>query len=80
MKQKNNCTAKSKCRLEERPAPQRHTANTARRVYWTLAPALALAFLLSPSAFAAGDPLTVINNLSTFIFSLIRAVGMILLG
>ena len=27
-----------------------------------------------------GDPLTVINNLSTFIFSLIRAIGMILLG
>ncbi|MCM1235847.1 MAG: glutamyl-tRNA amidotransferase [Ruminococcus flavefaciens] len=28
----------------------------------------------------SGDPLTVINNLSTFIFSLIRAIGMILLG
>ena len=31
-------------------------------------------------AFAADDPLTVINNLSTFIFSLIRAIGLILLG
>ncbi len=32
-------------------------------------------------AFAAGnDPLTVIDNLSTFIFGLIRAVGIILLG
>lgn len=30
--------------------------------------------------YAAGDPLTVINNLSTFIFSLIRAIGMILTG
>ena len=30
--------------------------------------------------YAAGDPLTVVNNLSTFIFSLIRAVGLILLG
>ena len=29
---------------------------------------------------AAGDPLVVINNLSTFIFSLIRAIGLILLG
>lgn len=28
----------------------------------------------------ASDPLTVINNLSDFIFGLIRAVGMILLG
>ncbi len=27
-----------------------------------------------------GDPLTVVNNLSTFIFGLIRAIGMILLG
>ena len=31
-------------------------------------------------AYAAQDPLTVINNLSTFIFSLIRAIGLILLG
>ncbi len=33
------------------------------------------------SAFAAeGNPLNVVNNLSTFIFGLIRAVGLILLG
>ena len=30
--------------------------------------------------FAAGDPISVVNNLSDFIFSLIRAIGMILLG
>ena len=30
--------------------------------------------------YAAGDPLSVVNNLSTFIFSLIRAIGLILLG
>lgn len=30
--------------------------------------------------YAANDPLTVVNNLSDFIFSLIRAIGMILLG
>ncbi len=29
---------------------------------------------------AESDPLTVINNLSNFMFSLIRAIGMILLG
>ena len=29
---------------------------------------------------AASDPLAVINNLSTFIFALIRAIGLILLG
>ena len=30
--------------------------------------------------YAAGDPLSVVNNLSTFIFSLIRAIVLILLG
>lgn len=30
--------------------------------------------------YATGDPLAVVNNLSTFIFSLIRAIGLILLG
>ena len=30
--------------------------------------------------FAAQDPIGVVNNLSTFIFGLIRAVGLILLG
>lgn len=29
---------------------------------------------------ADGDPVTVVNNLSDFMFSLIRAIGMILLG
>ena len=31
-------------------------------------------------AYAADDPLAVINNLSAFIFGLIRAVGLIILG
>ena len=40
----------------------------------------ALSILGSMVAFADGDPITTINNLSTFIFGLIRAVGLILLG
>ena len=36
--------------------------------------------LQASQVFAADDPLTVINNLSNFIFGLIRAVGMIILG
>ena len=32
------------------------------------------------TAFATDDPIQVVNNLSTFMFGLIRAVGMILLG
>lgn len=35
---------------------------------------------LSKTAFAADDPIAVVNNLSTFIFGLIRAIGMIMLG
>lgn len=43
---------------------------------------LCLTFLCSfgVTAFAADDPVAVVNNLSTFIFGLIRAVGLILLG
>ncbi len=40
----------------------------------------ALACCLATPALAAGDPLAVIDNLNTFIFSVIRAVGLILLG
>ena len=32
------------------------------------------------TVYAADDPIEVVNNLSTFIFSLIRAIGLILLG
>ena len=32
------------------------------------------------TVFAADAPVTVVSNLSTFIFSLIRAIGLILLG
>ena len=41
--------------------------------------ALCSSMVLTASA-ATGDPLTVVNNLSDFIFGMIRAVGMILLG
>ena len=42
--------------------------------------ALMLVFTMGLTAFAADDPLSAINNLSTFIFSAIKAIGMILLG
>lgn len=38
-----------------------------------------MTFGINP-VYAANDPITVVNNLSDFIFGLIRAVGMILLG
>ena len=39
-----------------------------------------MACCFTTTAFAASDPLTVVNNLSDFIFGLIRAIGLILLG
>lgn len=41
---------------------------------------LTLILNLTTPVYAAGDPITVINNLSTFMFGLIRAIGVILLG
>lgn len=40
---------------------------------------LVMTLFVAP-AYAADDPLTVVNNLSNFIFGLIRAIGLILLG
>ena len=50
------------------------------RFYCVTVMTTALVVGTSMTAFAASDPLTVVNNLSDFIFGLIRAVGMILLG
>ena len=36
--------------------------------------------IMSTPVYAAEDPLSVINNLSTFIFGVIRAIGMIITG
>lgn len=36
--------------------------------------------MLTVPALAADDPLTIVNNLSDFIFSIIRALGIIILG
>ena len=41
---------------------------------------IALVFSTVTTAFATDDPLQVVNNLSEFIFGLIRAIGMILLN
>ena len=44
------------------------------RIYCTAIMGAALVLGTSVTAFAANDPITVINNLSTFIFGLIRAI------
>ena len=39
-----------------------------------------ISMFILPASATGGDPLTVVNNLSDFIFGMIRAVGLILLG
>jgi hypothetical protein len=41
---------------------------------------IAVFLMTTTTAFAADDPLQVVNNLSDFIFGMIRAIGVILLG
>ena len=50
------------------------------RRYCVAVLALTLMSVTSVTAFAASDPIQVVNNLSDFIFGLVRAVGMIMLG
>ena len=58
----------------------RNFQRRAKRLYALFAClVLTLTFAVVP-AFAADDPLSVVTSLSDFIFSLIRAVGLILLG
>ena len=50
-------------------------------IYCAIVLVVALMLTMSMTAFAAtNDPLTVVNNLSNFIFGLIRAIGLIMLG
>lgn len=65
---------KNKNRLNDQPSDRR------LRRSFALYAAIVAACCLAMPVLADGDPLTVINNLSTFIFSVIRAIGLILLG
>ena len=52
-----------------------------KRRYWTAAGATVLCLCCATPAMAAGsDPLGIVNNLSDFIFSIIKALGVIILG
>ena len=54
--------------------------NKTIRTLFTVFCILVLVFAFATAAFADGDPIAVVNKLSDFIFGLIRAVGIILLG
>lgn len=60
--------------------PMTGKVNKGFHTYCAVVTAVTLVFGMSVTAFAANDPITVVNNLSDFIFGLIRAIGMILLG
>lgn len=55
-------------------------ARRARRLYFSAALAVTLCAALTVPALAADDPLTIVNNLSDFVFSCIKAIGIIILG
>jgi hypothetical protein len=58
----------------------RNFSRRAQKAYAVFACLVAAMSLTVMPAMAADDPLAVVDNLSDFIFSLIRAIGLILLG
>ena len=65
---------------QNKPTQAPDSGNRLFRVYAAAILAVALVTGLAAPAYAEGDPINVINNLSDFIFGLIRAVGLIVLG
>jgi len=51
-----------------------------RRMFTLFIAVVLMATVGVTTVFAAGDPIEVVNNLSDFIFGLIRAIGLIMLG
>ena len=71
----------SKKTNETNKLPMNSKVKRGFRFYCMMVLMIAIATIMTILAFAAtNDPMTVINNLSDFIFGLIRAIGMILLG
>jgi len=59
----------------------KNNKNTAKKLtaIWT-ALVLSVCLLTVPAYATGADPLTIVNNLSDFIFSCIKAIGIIILG
>ena len=76
---KKNATQKNKTQNNTK-LPMTGRVKKGFRFYCMVVMAMTVVLGSSVTAFAAGDPLTVVNNLSDFIFGLVRAVGMIMLG
>lgn len=71
---------KTKKSDEVKTSPLTKKSNAVAKATMFFATLIATMFCFAVTAFADDDPLAVINNLSTFIFGLIRAVGLIILG
>lgn len=76
---KKNDTQKNKTQNNTK-LPMTGRVKKGFRFYCMVVMAMTVVLGSSVTAFAAGDPLTVVNNLSDFIFGLVRTVGMIMLG
>lgn len=50
------------------------------KIYTLALCGIALATMLTPTVFAADDPIAVVNNLSDFIFQLTKVIGGIIVG
>lgn len=53
---------------------------TIRKILFVTYVALIMVSAITTPIYAANDPVTVVNNFSDFMFGMIRAIGMILLG
>lgn len=67
-------------KLEEKTTMSQGIRRLQKKLFFCYSVLVAVGNLCTVSVYAAGDPLTVVDNLSSFIFSLIRAIGLILLG
>lgn len=65
---------------ENKKVKKMKTSKILKRTSLIVATVVAINISQIGNVFATDDPLAVINNLSTFIFSVIRAIGMIMLG
>lgn len=74
---------KNESRNEERKRNVRNRqkmGRKTRRLMMVYAAWVLMMTLGTATAYATNDPIAVVNNLSDFIFGLIRSIGMILLG
>ena len=76
----NRFVLKKNPKKNDKPANALPLGRKGRLGFSVYAAAVLCFCCFSIPAFAASDPLGVVNNLSDFIFSLIRAIGLILLG